>query len=53
MNVKIALGAIFIVMGAIFSEAKYDLSSYTIDTVCSFFTFRVETAGSEVLDSSR
>jgi len=32
MNVKIALGAIFIVMGATFLvEAKYDLSSYTID----------------------
>ena len=32
MNVKIALGAIFVVMGATFLvEAKYDLSSYTID----------------------
>ena len=32
MNVKIALCAIFVVMGATFSvDAKYDLSSYTID----------------------
>jgi hypothetical protein len=32
MNVKIALCAIFIVMGAPFLvEAKYDMSSYTID----------------------
>lgn len=32
VNVKIALGAIFVVMGATFLvEAKYDLSSYTID----------------------
>ena len=32
MNVKIALCTIFIVMGATFLvEAKYDLSSYTID----------------------
>ena len=32
MNVKIALGAIFIIMGTTFLvEAKYDLSSYTID----------------------
>ena len=32
MNVKVALGAIFVVLGATFLvEAKYDLSSYTID----------------------
>ena len=32
MNVKIALCAIFVVMGATFLvEAKYDISSYTID----------------------
>jgi hypothetical protein len=32
MNVKIALCAIFVVMGAtVLVEAKYDISSYTID----------------------